>query len=807
MGSHRVYGGDASKALFLLGGVGTGNVSIGARGQLADWEIFNRPNKGTSLNNTFFSIYAKAKTGEPVARVLESRLRNAGEGIVPGLPRLADSTMRSEYPFVWVDFTDERLPVKVTLEAYTPFIPLDPEDSGIPCAILRYKVRNASRESVDVTVAGSFTNPVGLCDMDRFGWPEGHDHSRNVNEVRRQGGLTGMHMRSSGFAPNEFKFGDMCVSTPDPSVTTKPYWYEGGWFDGIQDFWDDFRRDGLLGESPTHDGVDSDFTSIDTSKKPKVGTIGVYKEIEGGAEADFTFILSWHFPNRVRAWDFPGPTDGGTPTVRNMYATRFDDSWGVARYVHENIGRLHGVSKAFSGAMYGGTLPESVIDAVASNITAVRSNTCMWLETGHMAAWEGCSAKAGNCFGTSTHVWNYAQTMAFLFPSLERSAREVEFCLETDGEGKMDFRTNAVFGLPKWGVFASPDGQLGAIIRAYREWRLSGDDGFLGRVWPGVKRALDYVAANWDKGETGVMEGKQHNTYDIEFHGVSSMSCSLYCAALKACSEMADYMGDGGSAGRYSRLCKTGGRAMDALLWNGEYYAQKIGDVNEYKYQYGDGCLSDQLFGQMLAHVAGLGYVLPEGHVREAMKSVHRHNFREGFAEFHNVHRSYVLSDEKGLIAGSWPRGGRPDFAFVYCDEVWTGIEYQVAAHLIYEGLVDEGLGIVGAVRERYDGHRRNPWSEVESGDHYARSLSSWAVLTALSGFKSDMVNGEIHFAPKLGADDFSAFWSSGTAWGTYSQKKDSATGRHDRKVDVLYGSLDGVRVYADGEEVALVAV
>ncbi len=234
---------------------------------------------------------------------------------------------------------------------------------------------------------------------------------------------------------------------------------------------------------------------------------------------------------------------------------------------------------------------------------------------------------------------------------------------------------------------------------------------------------------------------------------------------------------------------------MDELLWGGEYYIQMIDDVNKYRYQYGKGCLSDQILGQLLAHVAGLGYILPEEHVRRAVKSIFDYNFRTSFRDHHNVQRTYVLNDEKGLLLCSWPKGGRPKLPFVYADEVWTGIEYHVAAHLIYEGFVDEGLTIVRAVRERHDGYRRNPWNEVECGHHYARSMASWALLTALSGFKYDMVEGTMSFKPAINSDDFKTFWSTGKGWGIYTQKKDPETGEIVWDIEVLYGSLEGVSV------------
>ena len=224
---------------------------------------------------------------------------------------------------------------------------------------------------------------------------------------------------------------------------------------------------------------------------------------------------------------------------------------------------------------------------------------------------------------------------------------------------------------------------------------------------------------------------------------------------------------------------------MDELLWGGEYYIQMIDDVNKYRYQYGKGCLSDQILGQLLAHVAGLGYILPEEHVRRAVKSIFDYNFRTSFRDHHNVQRTYVLNDEKGLLLCSWPKGGRPKLPFVYADEVWTGIEYHVAAHLIYEGFVDEGLTIVRAVRERHDGYRRNPWNEVECGHHYARSMASWALLTALSGFKYDMVEGTMSFKPAINSMILRpSEYRKG--WGIYTQKKDPETGEIVWDIEVL---------------------
>src|SRR5205807_3167307 len=355
--------------------------------------------------------------------------------------------------------------------------------------------------------------------------------------------------------------------------------------------------------------------------------------------------------------------------------------------------------------------------------------------------------------------------LAHLFPELERTMRETDFGHNTLDDGRMPFRTllplqEGVFW-GGWGTaLVAADGQMGCVMKLYREWKLSGDGEFLRRLWPDAKRALafawekrppgdDPADRGWDEDMDGVMEGKQHNTYDIEFYGPNTMMGTLYLGALAAAERMARAVGDARAADMYREIFDSGRAKLDRELWGQGFYVQRVPDpksihVEEIehreswyasavgeggiKYQYGDGCLSDQLLGQWFAEVVGLGHLLPAEHVRETLRSIYRHNFKHNFFDHPNTQRIYALNDEKGLLLCSWPNGNRPALPFVYSDEVWTGIEYQVAAHLIYEGMVSEGLAIAKAVRDRYDGQRRNPWNEVECGNHYARALSSWSL-------------------------------------------------------------------------------
>ncbi len=809
----RRFAGDARAVAFPLGGIGTGNVSIGARGEFRDWEIFNRPAKGNHLPYMFFAIRARQEGGEAVTRVLESKIHPPHTGAtgyaavkLAGLPRLDSSVLEGKYPFATVAFEDKRLPVAVTMEAFTPLIPLNSDDSGIPGAVIRYRVKNTGHSSAEVSIAGSLPNPVGF---------EGYDHHQNLklaravkNVLKEEDGMTGIFFTSDILPSDHLMYGSMALMTAEEQVTAKPSWLKGGWWDGIHDFWSDFSADGLLDLQSVFDAPLSTLYSV---TKMDVGSLCINKTLKPGESGVFEFFMAWHFPNRPGNWytlddlkklfdtemiEFivkGAGLDLSPPPQRNYYSTIFKDAWRAGRYLAENLERLEGKSREFSDALFGSTLPAPVLEAVANNITVIRSTTCFRLADGTFLAFEGSYDDMGACPGNCTHVWNYAQTMAFLFPDLERSMRHTEFALETESSGKMNFRTMRVFNSDAGALndFPAVDGQLGCIIRLYRDWKLSGDDGLLRALWDKAAGTLDFSFTFWDPDGDSVLEAKQHNTYDIDFYGPNSHSGSIFYGALKAGLEMAQYMGDSDRAGKYRKAIEEGSRRMDNLLWNGEYYIQRLDDVNSFRYQYGEGCLSDQVFGQFLAHVAGLGAVLPQEHVRKSLNSIYDYNFKSSFADHENVQRTFALNDERGLVLCSWPRGGRPRLPFVYADEVWTGVEYQVAASLIWEGDVEKGLEIVKAVRERHDGYRRNPWNEAECGHHYARSLSSWALLLALSGYRYDLVKGEISFDPVYRREDFSSFWSTAGAWGIYTQRIDKNSGERQWEIKVLYGSLD----------------
>ena len=477
-GPQRTFRGTALQEIaFPIGGIGTGTVSLGGRGQLRDWEIFNRPGKGRYLPYTFFSLWARPEDGQPIARLLEARFQPPYSGafgvpyLAAGLPRLASARFTGSYPFAHIEFDDEALPLRVGLEAFNPFIPGDPEDSGIPVAIFLWTLTNGQRRAVQATVALSLMNAVGYDGVAPLHARRSHLYGQNLNQVVTDSSLRGLRMSSAKYNPRDARFGTMALATTWPDITACAHWERAAWFDDIQRFWDDFSQDGRLApsdESPTPDG------------ETDIATLGLIASLAPGETVRLPFILAWHFPNLENYWNFEEAVRG--KRLGNEYATRFADAWDAARYTCENIERLESQTRLFHDTLFESTLPDYVLDAVSSQMSTIRTATCLRTEDGRFHAFEGCGDGGGCCPLNCTHVWNYAQALAFLFPQLERSARRRTSPPTRDLTATWPSARSSPSCGELWAHAPAADGQMGTIVRLYREWKLSGDDGVPARA-------------------------------------------------------------------------------------------------------------------------------------------------------------------------------------------------------------------------------------------------------------------------------------------------------------------------------------
>jgi uncharacterized protein (DUF608 family) len=798
-----------------LGGIGTGTVSLGGRGNLVDWEIMNRPAKGYipytgQQLGSFFALNLKGLDGRTWTRALEGPLpffvyeqSHGSTAVNHGLPRFRDCSFAAAYPLGQVLLSDPDIPVDVRLEAFNPLIPGEPDASGIPVAILRYVLRNKTGQGLKATVCGTVPNFIGSDgsspSRDWKGDPVVTGINKNRNEFRNGSVVSGILMSSAGVDPKAEAWGTIAMSVPSGQpLSYRTAWSEEGWGTSLLDFWDDLNRDGRLEER-----------ALKSTEMP-LASLAVEVEVPPQETRSVTFLLTWHFPNRI-TWRQKNTEDD---LIGNYYTTRYTDAWDVAEKTAPRLEDLEKKTVEFVTAFCQSTLPLEVKEAALFNLSTLRTQTCFRTPDGRFFGFEGSSNASGCCWGSCTHVWNYEQATAFLFGSLARSMREVEFNQATNPEGLMSFRV----GLPLSRACdlnrAAADGQMGCIMKIYRDWQLSGDDSLLRSLWPNVKRALEFcwIPGGWDGDRDGVMEGCQHNTMDVEYFGPNPQMGIWYLGALRAAEEMARHLGDKKFAALCRQLFKSGSSWIDTYLFNGEYYEHEIRPPKDLKeiapglvigmgskdfsnpdYQLGKGCLVDQLVGQYMAHVCGLGYLVDPGHVRTTLQSILKYNRQRGFYGHFNCLRSFVLGDETALLMASYPKG-RPQNPFPYFTEVMTGFEYTAAVGMLYEGDVDNGLECIRDIRARYDGLKRSPFDEAECGHHYARAMASWGAVLALTGFRYSGVEKSMTFADKEGTH----FWSNGSAWGTCSVKSEGQKVRAE--VRVLHGELE-LKTFRLGEK------
>ncbi|HXF62456.1 MAG TPA: GH116 family glycosyl-hydrolase [Caldilineaceae bacterium] len=816
---HFLYrGAKTSQISFPLGGIGSGSIGLAGNGRLIDWEIFNRPNKGSVNGFSHFAIRAEDEGKVVAARICHGDLlppyqgeftggqfRSFGWGprreYLTGLPHFPSVDFRGEYPLAELTFHDESFPGQVVLRAFNPLIPTNDKDSSIPAAFFELKVANPTDRPLTYTLVGVLGNPLP---------------ANNLNTVEEHPWGHALHLRSDSLDPKATAYGDLTLATdakhePDVQVSWQQYWFRGAWFDNLEVYWHDLMRPG-----PFQNRV----YPPDQAGAANEGLLAVHVPVAPGASRQVRFVITWNFPNCENYWK-PAPKDetGAPRGWRNYYATVWPDSLASAEYALREWSRLLDETERFHHALFSSDIPPAALDAVSANISILKSPTVLRLEDGTFYGWEGCHPNAGCCEGSCTHVWNYAQALPFLFPRLERSMREADYTYNLRPDGGMPFRLQLPLGVGWWAFRPCCDGQFGGVMKTYRDWKVCGDTEWLRRLWPAVKQSLEFAWSpdntdRWDPDKTGVLWGRQHHTLDMELFGPNSWLTTMYLGALKAAAEMAEALGEPETAAEYRAIFARGRAWVDANLFNGEYYIQRIdlkdrsiiegyeddaviqggsalnaywtAEHGEIKYQIGEGSSIDQVLGQWHASLYGLGDLLDPAQVRQANAAIYKYNYVPIMRNAYNPDRIYCLNDEGGLVICAWPEGAqKPVIPAPYSQETFHGCEYAAASHMIMTGLVEEGMVCVEAVRRRYDGERRNPWNEFECGSNYARSMASYALLNAFSGFQFDLVHHRIGFHPQRMHDGhFRCFWSLDPGWGEFVLTPDLA------ELRVLYGAL-----------------
>jgi uncharacterized protein (DUF608 family) len=786
-GTHRPYntpytGDNLNRIAFPIGGIGAGMFCLEGTGAFSHMSIRNHP----EIYNEPVLFAAIAIKGQPNgAKLLEGPVPTwkyfgpggtglGASGATYGLPRFNHATFTATFPFAGIKLEDSDIPLQAQLTGWSPFIPTDEDNSSLPVGALEYTFTNPNNTTIDAVFSFNAKNFLAT-------------DEKNTNSISPT--KNGFILRENDTAFAIFTGED----DNDKNETIVDHcWFRGGWWDPFTMAWNTIK----------------DAKTRDTPPVPKDApgaSLFVPFQLKPGATKTIRVLTAWYAPHSTL---HIGESLPATATYQPWYSARYTDINAIADYWNTNYITLHQKTTLFRNAFHSSTLPPEVMEAVAANLTILKSPTTLRQTDGRFWGWEGCGDNEGSCEGSCTHVWNYAQAMPHLFPALERTIRETEYGVDQNEAGHQGFRANMPISPVKHDFHAAADGQLGGMMKTYREWRISGNDEWLRQQYPLVKRSMDYCIGQWDPRRKGVVEEPHHNTYDIEFWGADGMCTSFYLGALTAIIKMGDHLHEDTAA--YKDLYTRGRQYLETNLFNGEYFIQEIeyktlnapnpakalSFGGEYspeaiallqkegpKYQYGTGCLSDGVLGAWIGKMCGLDDFIDPQKVRSHLVSTHHYNLKKDLSKHANPQRpGYALGHEGGLLLCTWPKGGRLSLPFVYSDEVWTGIEYQVASHLMSMGHSKEGLEIVRSCRDRYDGRIRNPFNEYECGHWYARAMSSYGLLQGLTGLRYDAVDKTLYIHSQVG--DFTCFLSTATGFGTVTLHQGKAT------VNTAYGSI-----------------
>ena len=767
-----------------VGGLHAGTVYVGGDGRLWLWQIYNESfeyvqegidpktvkwNDGTELRD-IRSRDGSAYVEPAIAnnkRVLEQGF--AVKVIVNGkafIKELSEEhwdeiVFKSTYPMATIKYSSKDFPVAVSLKVYSPFIPLDAQDSALPATILRLEIKNTTSSNIDISVLGWMENGVNKL-------------TGNVKTGKRKNEVLTTENSTSIFSSFEPVSDDLKNAHDSGTICFTLHKAKGKMYADLNP-WPVTGKHFIAAATSS--------ASADAPEK-LVGGIGVTETIGPGKSVKADYSVSWHFNNaNVNLQKIVKDAKLGF-----HYATRFKDAAAVSAYLQTNFEKLTKTTELWVTTWNDSTLPYWFLERTFINTNTLATANTYRFANGRFWGWEG----VGACAGTCTHVWQYAQAVARIFPELERDLRHrvdlgVGF---KEDSGAIIFRAENESR-------PAIDGQAGTVLRFYREHQISGDDTFLQTNWPKIKKAIQFML-DQDKNGDGMTDTPMENTLDAVWEGEIAWIVGLCIAGARAGQAMAEEMNDTSFAHTCEAYVTNGRKNMEQELFNGEYFIHRPDKVTGRKSlgSYNT-CHIDQVYGQSWAFQVGLPRVLSKDKTVAALKALWKYNFTADVGPYIKTHvggRPYALAGEGGMVMNSNPHnepkpyGENIDWQLGYFHECMSGFEHQVAAHLMAEGMVEESLILTRSIHDRYHAAKRNPFNEIECSDHYSRAMASYGTFINACGFEYHGPKGYIKFSPAWNAENFKAPFTSANGWGSYKQKKTGAKQLHT--IHLKYGEL-----------------
>lgn len=774
-----------------VGGICAGGVYVGGDGRLWLWDIFNKNQLGAStkvlpvelksfnlkeINNVEGTLYLEPLTEvTPLQQGLALSITQNGRTTLKRLHEddWPEVIFEATYPVANIRYIDSDFPLEVTLNAFSPFIPGDPDDSGLPATVQSLILRNRSGEALEVEVLGWLENKL-LLNTEKY----------NGNFTRENSEVKGAEFQGIELTcnPHDEKlkkaadFGNMffavlgndAVCIPDVMTTKDEKGYK------LKDF-------------------------INPSETNPVGGIIKTLKLQPGSDVTTDFMYAWYTPNVCFYCSPEGkPVNQQGMTVQDAeshyYTNRFDSGRAVAAFLATNYSSLKNRTFLWKDTWYDSTLPWWYLERSLLNISTLATTTTHRFQSGRYYAWEG----VGCCHGNCTHVYQYAQAVSRIFPQLERDTRErVDLGIGFDD-------TTGMIRIRGEKTGPSIDGQAGTVLRILREHQMSPDYSFLTRNWKKIKKAVSFIM-NQDKNKDGMEDTPMENTLDALWHGEISWIVGLCLAGVKAGQQMAEEMHDNAFAKQCEDYVAKGSANMEKYLFNGEYFIHRpdpavgkkeIGSFNT--------CHIDQVYGQSWAWQVNLGRILSKEKTMSALRALWKYNYMPDVGPYIKKHtggRFYALAGEGGMVMNTNPThevnpyGNAKAWQVGYFSECMSGFEYQVASHMMAEGMTEESMILTRSIHDRYHAYKRNPFNEIECSDHYGRAMASYGGFISACGFSYHGPKGHIGFEPRLTPEQFKAPFTAAIGWGTYSQQRNETS--FSGKIKLVHGKLEIEKLFS----------
>lgn len=777
-----------------IGGIGTGGMELRKDGQFYNWSIFNNyplgvgplldlpvpPFSNEQESFLYFLVRYQVEGEQPKIKLLHLTNGYQEGGLIgenpiyyfPWMSAVDKIEYAGRFPFVNMQFTDEEMPFDISLEAFSPFIPHDADNSAIPGAYFNFKIKSKTDKEVQVMLVGSLRNLVAYDVVDKYFisdtvvTPDYKYFEHTVGRV----------------AEDHITNGQMILGAKGGDEVS----YYLGWAHR-HPYFERMLINKTLGnmdDTPGRNAMNSNGDTIgwigDNNNQVMKSSVAVSQTLHSKGESEARFFMSWYFPNAYgaikerteRGKSEPLRTEKGyeiglkmTEKVGHYYENFYADAREVAQYLMENEDDLSDRSHQFTNDFYATTTDQYILDQVNSHFNTYITSS-QFDRKGRFAIREGITSNNSWGPNVTADVSLYGSvSIVSLFPELQKSSMRAHKALQTP-LGEINHGLGYDLGKNQngtFGVYDRVDLVPNYIQLVLRDYLFTNDKDYIQEMWPSVKLGIEYVLKerDHDGDQMPDMDGIMCSYDNFPMYGLASYIQSQWVVAMTLAARVAEDMGEKQHAKTYAKIAKSGAELMEKQLWNGEYFNLS----NDYNGDKGidNGCLTDQLMGQWVADMTGMGPLFDQKKIHASLKTILDYSFIEG---------DYLRNC-------TWP--SHPDFfpmhnTNLWVDQAntpWTGVELAFASFLIYEGMVAEGKAVIKAVDERY---RKSGlyWDHQEFGGHYYRPMSSWAIMNAISGFT--LSKNAYGFAPAEDKADFNYFFSANTGTGNLSRANELIT-------------------------------